>query len=103
MADQPDTTSAQGPDPLNPPPSERTGETALPEPTTQGSPPPPPAPLSLPPIDTDDAPTIISKTRQQARSDEAIMSLRGRRLAHFELQEPVGVGGMGAVIKAHDT
>jgi serine/threonine protein kinase len=29
--------------------------------------------------------------------------LRGRRLAHFELLEPVGVGGMAAVIRARDT
>jgi serine/threonine protein kinase len=29
--------------------------------------------------------------------------LRGRRLAHFELLEPIGVGGMGAVIRARDT
>src|SRR5262249_43831206 len=30
-------------------------------------------------------------------------SLRGRLLAHFELLEPIGVGGMAAVIRARDT
>jgi serine/threonine protein kinase len=29
--------------------------------------------------------------------------LQGRRLAHFELIEPIGVGGMAAVIRARDT
>ncbi len=54
---------------------------------------------------TDDAPTIITKgQRKPARPDEAITSsLRGRKLAHFELLEPIGVGGMAAVIRAHDT
>jgi serine/threonine protein kinase len=53
----------------------------------------------------DDSPTIISRTvRKPGQTDEAIAnSLRGRRLAHFELQAPVGVGGMAAVIRAHDT
>jgi serine/threonine protein kinase len=52
----------------------------------------------------DDSPTIISKTPPQpARLDEALAgSLRGRNLAHFELIEPIGVGGMAAVIRARD-
>ncbi len=29
--------------------------------------------------------------------------MRGRKLAHFELIEPIGVGGMAAVIRARDT
>src|SRR5205823_6133789 len=29
--------------------------------------------------------------------------LRGRHLAHFELLEPIGVGGMAAVLRARDT
>ena len=49
---------------------------------------------------TDDSPTMISRRRQAP--DEAITSLRGRKLAHFDLEEPIGVGGMGAVIRARD-
>src|SRR6516225_3551550 len=30
-------------------------------------------------------------------------SLRGRKLPHFELIEPIGVGGMAAVLRARDT
>jgi serine/threonine protein kinase len=66
---------------------------------------------------TDDSPTVISKHPPKptdaspaapliARSEGASESespLRGRRLAHFELLEPVGVGGMAAVIRARDT
>lgn len=54
---------------------------------------------------TDDAPTIISRARQAPiRLEDAIAgALRGRRLAHFELLEPIGVGGMAAVIRARDT
>ena len=70
---------------------------------------------------TDDSPTVISKTNpivnpvsshqdkiidlaRKATSPEAIAeSLRGRRLAHYELIEPIGVGGMAAVIRARDT
>jgi len=53
----------------------------------------------------DTSPTIISRAaRGPLRPDEAIAAnLRGRRLAHFELQEAVGVGGMAAVIRAQDT
>src|SRR5262245_6884775 len=54
---------------------------------------------------SDDSPTIISKSpRRPARPEEAITStLRGRRLAHFELRDAIGVGGMAAVIRAQDT
>jgi serine/threonine protein kinase len=54
---------------------------------------------------SDDSPTIISKTiRKAVPADQAITaSLRGKRLAHFELLEAIGVGGMAAVIRAHDT
>ncbi|HYT93131.1 MAG TPA: serine/threonine-protein kinase, partial [Gemmataceae bacterium] len=55
---------------------------------------------------SDDAPTIISKNQQSRNgsSHEALLngSLRGRTLAHFELIEPIGVGGMAAVIRARD-
>src|SRR5262245_52775003 len=54
---------------------------------------------------SDEAPTIISKPANRSpRPEETFPSiLRGRRLAHFELLEPIGVGGMAAVIRAHDT
>lgn len=70
---------------------------------------------------TDDSPTVISKTNplvegrpsdpdkladlaRKASSPEAIVaSLRGKRLAQYELIEPIGVGGMAAVIRARDT
>src|SRR5690349_3561855 len=50
---------------------------------------------------TDDTPTIISRnspagvTAQPPDPD----GIRGRRLAHFELLEPIGVGGMAAVLR----
>jgi serine/threonine protein kinase len=56
---------------------------------------------------SDDTPTIISKSppaRNGASPGEGLVggSLRGRSLAHFELIEPIGVGGMAAVIRARD-
>jgi serine/threonine protein kinase len=54
---------------------------------------------------SDDAPTVISRVRQgPLRLEDALAGvLRGRQLAHFELLEPIGVGGMAAVIRARDT
>lgn len=69
---------------------------------------------------TDDTPTVISKTTPivepspssqqklahgiKAASPESIVAaVRGKKLAHFELIEPIGVGGMAAVIRARDT
>jgi hypothetical protein len=51
---------------------------------------------------TDDTPTIVSKNspRPAVNNDDG---LRGRRLAHFELLEQIGAGGMAAVLKARDT
>jgi serine/threonine protein kinase len=72
---------------------------------------PDPAPV-LPDDDrTADAPTIISRqalrphgsTPQPAAVTATPNTLQGRRLAHFELIEPIGVGGMAAVIRARDT
>ncbi|MBV9126208.1 MAG: serine/threonine protein kinase, partial [Planctomycetes bacterium] len=53
---------------------------------------------------SDDAPTIISTVPPRAlRPEDGFLGLlRGRRLAHFELVEPIGVGGMAAVIRARD-
>jgi predicted Ser/Thr protein kinase len=64
--------------------------------------------LGDPAVPTDDTPTVISKSPPaQAlliNSGEVLNgSLRGRRLAHFELLEPIGVGGMAAVMRARDT
>jgi serine/threonine protein kinase len=52
---------------------------------------------------TDDTPTIISRNSPRSGHADATNGLRGRRLAHFELIEPIGVGGMAAVIRARDT
>src|SRR5438132_12811012 len=54
---------------------------------------------------TDDTPTVISRSPLATiRSEEAFANiLRGRRLAHFELLDRLGVGGMAAVIRARDT
>ena len=60
------------------------------------------APLPPP---TDDTPTIISRftpTPPSLHTDDP-SGIRGRRLAHFELIEPIGVGGMAAVLRARDT
>ncbi len=58
---------------------------------------------------TDDVPTMISKSPPTQGvlalngADSSLSnSLRGRTLAHFELLEPIGVGGMAAVIRARD-
>jgi serine/threonine protein kinase len=60
--------------------------------------------IHAPPI-SDDAPTIISRTRPKSLHAEDLLKadLRGCRLAHFELLEPIGAGGMAAVIRARDT
>jgi serine/threonine protein kinase len=55
---------------------------------------------------TDDSPTVISKTAPVGAvmtEEQFAGGLRGRRLAHFELIEPIGVGGMAAVLRARDT
>ncbi len=55
---------------------------------------------------TDDSPTVISGPRQSPGAygpgSPAGDDLRGRRLGHFELCEPIGVGGMAAVLRARD-
>jgi serine/threonine protein kinase len=54
---------------------------------------------------TDNTPTIISRSPPTPlKTEEALMgTLRGRRLAHFELLDAVGIGGMAAVIRSRDT
>jgi hypothetical protein len=62
----------------------------------------PPSPFLAAP--TDNAPTVISRSLvRPATTDDALNNLRGRRLAHFELLEAIGVGGMAAVLRARDT
>lgn len=55
-----------------------------------------------PPDPNDETPTIISLNRPRQVGSETIESLQGKQLGHFELLEPVGVGGMAAVIRARD-
>jgi hypothetical protein len=62
------------------------------------------------PVDaSDDMPTVVSKgppvQHAVAPGPAELLngSLRGRRLAHFELIEAIGVGGMAAVLRARDT
>jgi hypothetical protein len=53
----------------------------------------------------DDAPTIISRLAAAATpaSRQAWKQIvRGRKLGNFELEEPIGVGGMAAVIRGRD-
>src|SRR6202166_794577 len=65
---------------------------------------PPPLPLMANGATTDSTPTIISKNLvRPATAEDALNGLRGRRLAHFELLEAIGVGGMAAVLRARDT
>ncbi|HEX5273143.1 MAG TPA: serine/threonine-protein kinase, partial [Gemmataceae bacterium] len=61
--------------------------------------------LDTSPPPTDDTPTIISKVQPRPNGTDKLFSgiLRGRKLAHFELIEPIGVGGMAAVLRARDT
>jgi len=48
--------------------------------------------------------TIVSGKNSSALNAENLGGrLRGRRLGHFELIAPVGIGGMAAVIRARDT
>ena len=58
--------------------------------------------LGGPPEPTDDSPTMISKNAPKAHPLPD-GNLRGRRLAHFELLEQIGAGGMAAVLRARDT
>ena len=52
---------------------------------------------------TDDSPTIISRNTPRPSDSPTSGDVRGRRLAHFELIEQIGVGGMAAVLRARDT
>jgi serine/threonine protein kinase len=53
---------------------------------------------------SDNAATVISKHMPRLLSnEEALKGIRGRKLAHFELIDRIGVGGMAAVLRARDT
>jgi hypothetical protein len=94
-----------------PRPSPNDSSTGPPERADLPPPPPPDPPIVLDEDGlalaepTDDTPTIISRNvpRPPPPEDALGASLRGRHLAHFELIEPIGVGGMGAVLRARDT
>jgi hypothetical protein len=60
---------------------------------------------SVLPEPSDESPTIISRLLPRPVRPDALfgVALRGRRLAHFELLEPIGIGGMATVIRARDT
>ncbi len=53
----------------------------------------------------DESPTIISKlpARTDSSPGKETADLHGRKLAHFELLESIGVGGMAAVLRARDS
>lgn len=54
---------------------------------------------------SDDTPTVISRmaARTPRPEEKFLGKLQGRHLAHFELCDAIGVGGMAAVIRARDT
>ena len=62
---------------------------------------------------SDESPTVISKTppivppasdlSRRSSADAIVAGLNGRKLAHYELLDAIGVGGMAAVIRARDT
>src|SRR5438045_1445615 len=93
--------------PQTPDPAKRPSSVARAPAPDEAPPPPATEPLTdiadvLPPRDpNDDTPTIISLKRG-APIPTASDGLAGRRLGHFELIEPLGVGGMAAVIRATD-
>ena len=77
---------------------------SLPAPIPGNTPSPTTPPLSLPVASDDSSPTVISSNRHKGTSVDVAHaeSLTGRRLGNYELIESIGVGGMAAVIKAHD-
>src|SRR5262245_50751918 len=107
VPDMAEPRSAPGPgDAVPPAPALGAGP---PTPSNPASPPPEVSPESVTDLfltqngePADDAPTIISKSLPARAEEGAAAGLRGRRLAHFELIEAVGVGGMAAVIRARD-
>lgn len=84
----------QQPEP-NRPSSVRRHDGAGSSPGSTVAPPPPSDPA-------DETPTIISLNRPRSIATETFESLQGKQLGHFELIEPIGVGGMAAVIRARD-
>ncbi|HZU39316.1 MAG TPA: hypothetical protein VFA18_25545, partial [Gemmataceae bacterium] len=93
-------------EPSTPPRQESPGNgEAVPAPPLVAQPEPEQAVLQVSGEPSDDTPTIITRTphRLSRPEDGFANTLRGRTLAHYELMEPIGVGGMAAVIRARDT
>lgn len=115
MSDSDSTTVSRREIPYPPAPGETTGEVApTPEATVGATPPNAPLIAGETPVPSRvrfDQPTVISKNPPLAgpatdlplRPSDLGKSLEGMRLDHFELQEFVGGGGMGAVFRALDT
>jgi Protein kinase domain len=92
--------------PRDNPAPERSPNASAPDRGPDPAPPPNPADALLhPPPPSDDTPTVVSRKihAPPANNDALAAALRGRRLAHYELLAPIGVGGMAAVIRARDT
>jgi len=70
----------------------------VPPPSAEAAP-----PILLPQPEEESSPTVITSARARGGPDaKHAESFVGRKLGHYELIESVGVGGMGAVIKALD-
>jgi len=62
------------------------------------------------PGNTDDIPTVITTKKPSSHTggrpdpddSQSVDDVRGRRLGHFELIEPIGTGGMATVLRARD-
>ncbi|HEY8505269.1 MAG TPA: serine/threonine-protein kinase, partial [Gemmataceae bacterium] len=83
------------------PPADRSGRSSSLRRTPSAGNDPEPTP---PPPDSDEAPTVISAAQPRVPGADSGLgkNLAGRRLGPFELIEPIGVGGMAAVIRARD-
>src|SRR5262245_26123198 len=54
------------------------------------------------PDPSDNSPTVISMNRPGVNAEAVVANFQGKQLGQFELIEPIGVGGMAAVIRAKD-
>ncbi|MBX3414203.1 MAG: serine/threonine protein kinase [Pirellulales bacterium] len=114
MSDSDSTTVSRREKSLPAAPAETPAESTSPPSTENGSTPPNISTSGETPFPSQvrfDQPTVISKNPPLAgpanelplRPSDLGKSLEGMRLDHFELQEFVGGGGMGAVFRALDT
>lgn len=93
------------PDPADPDPGRSPDPT--PHPSTRSATnhdPDAPTPLAGPTPPVTEPPTVISAARPKLKGVDPHLGeyLAGRKLGHFELIEPIGSGGMAAVVKARD-